>query len=133
DYIIIGVGSFGQHLAENLIGQGKNIMIVDFDPEVVNHWLGKGIKAEYADAQDPELPSLLPIKSTNHIISTSTSLETNIRLLKFMQENNFEGKITTLAKSDEDEEKLKECGSNKVLRTFKEAVTQILSSSKVDN
>ncbi|MCM4159045.1 sodium:proton exchanger [Antarcticibacterium sp. W02-3] len=129
DYIIIGVGSFGQHLAENLLENNHNIMIVDFDPEVVNHWLDKGIKAEYADAQDPELPSLLPIKNTNHIISTSTNVETNIRLLKFMEENNFEGKITTLAQSDNDEEKLKECGSYTVLRPFKEAATKILENS----
>nr|WP_218937568.1 NAD-binding protein [Antarcticibacterium flavum] len=116
-------------MAENLLENNHNIMIVDFDPEVVNHWLDKGIKAEYADAQDPELPSLLPIKNTNHIISTSTNVETNIRLLKFMEENNFEGKITTLAQSDNDEEKLKECGSYTVLRPFKEAATKILENS----
>ena len=128
DYIIIGVGSFGQHLAENLLEKNFNIMIVDFDPEVVNYWLDKGIKAEYADAQDPELPQILPVKDTKNIISTSVDTETNIRLLKFMKEKGFEGNIITLAQTDEDEDLLKENGSQKVLRPFKEAAVKILEA-----
>ncbi|WP_017730775.1 cation:proton antiporter [Nafulsella turpanensis] len=121
DYIVVGIGRFGNNLAKNLIEKGYNIMIVDFDPAIVSRWQEKGVNAEYGDADDPELPNLLPIKNTKHIISTAPNLDTNIRLLRFLNQNDFEGKVTVIAHTDEEEDKLRKNGAHHVLRPYMDA------------
>ena len=121
DYIIIGVGRLGYNLAEKLRNAGNEIMIVDFDPQSVAKWQEKGVAAEYSDAEDPELPSLLPISRTHHIISTAPDLNANIRLLKFMAEHEYDGKVTVVAHSDEEEEILKKNGAFRVIRPYLDA------------
>jgi Kef-type K+ transport system membrane component KefB len=126
DYIIIGTGRLGNNLAKNLLKKEYKILVVDFDPDVVSDWQKKGVTAEYGDAQDPQLPALLPIKNTGHIVSTATELDTNIRLLRFMQENKYEGKLIVVAHSDDEEEQLKKEGAHHVLRPFKEAADVVV-------
>lgn len=132
DYIIIGAGRMGHNLAKNLLDKKHHIMIVDFDPDVVTKWQEEGVKAEYGDAQDPELAGVLPIKNTRHIISTSSNLDTNIRLLNFMKENEYEGKISVVAHTEEEEKELKDHGAHYVLRPFKEAAKFLADNSVME-
>lgn len=131
DYIVIGVGRFGNNLAKNLLQEDYKIMVVDFDPNTVNDWQEKGINAEYGDAEDPELPALLPIDRTKHIVSTAPDLDTNIRLLKFMEENSYKGKIFVVAHSNEEEDELKKNGAHHVLRPFQDAA--VLEFNKIED
>lgn len=126
EFIVIGSGRLGNNLVRNILDKKKKVLVVDFDPDVVTKWQNEGVKAEYGDADDPELPALLPIKNTKQIISTATNLDTNVRLLKFLQQNNYEGKITVVAHSDEEEETLKEEGAHSTLRPFKDAAEVII-------
>ncbi|CAN5221013.1 cation:proton antiporter [soil metagenome] len=126
DYIVIGIGRFGNNLARGLLAKGYNVQIVDFDPDIVTDWQEQGLKAEYGDAEDPELPTLLPIKNTRNIISTAPDLDTNIRLLHFMKENNFKGKLAVVAHTDEEEEQLNKEGADYVLRPFVEAAENVV-------
>lgn len=133
DYIVIGSGRLGNNLVRNILSKDKKVLVVDFDPDVVTKWQKKGIKAEYGDADDPELPSLLPIKNTKQIISTATNIDTNIRLLKFLQENNYEGEITVVAHTDKEEETLKKEGAHSILRPFKDAAEVIIKKLSAQN
>jgi hypothetical protein len=126
DYIIIGIGRFGNNLAKGLIEKGYNVQIVDFDPDIVTDWQEQGLNAEYGDAEDPELPALLPIKNTRNIVSTAPDLDTNTRLLHFMKEHHYKGKIGVVAHNDNEENQLKKEGADYVLRPFVEAAEVVV-------
>lgn len=121
DYLIIGIGRFGENLAQGLIKKDYKVMVVDFNPDKVQKWSELGISAEYGDAEDPELPSLLPVKNIKNIISTAPHLEGNIRLLKFMKENHFKGQFIIIANDIKEEEILKKHGADYILHPFIEA------------
>lgn len=128
DYIVIGSGRLGSNLIKNILAKGQSLLVVDFDPNVVAKWQNEGVRAEYGDADDPELPAMLPLKNTRQIISTATNTDTNQRLLKFLKENKYEGKITIVAHSDEEEEYFKKEGAHNILRPFKNAAEVIIEN-----
>lgn len=128
DYIVIGSGRLGSNLIKNILAKGQSLLVVDFDPNVVANWQNEGVRAEYSDADDPELPAMLPLKNTRQIISTATNTDTNQRLLKFLKENKYEGKITIVAHSDEEEECFKKEGAHNILRPFKNAAEVIIEN-----
>lgn len=128
DYIVIGSGRLGSNLIKNILAKGQSLLVVDFDPNVVAKWQNEGVRAEYGDADDPELPAMLPLKNTRQIISTATNTDTNQRLLKFLKENKYEGKITIVAHSDEEEECFKKEGAHNILRPFKNAAEVIIEN-----
>ena len=128
DYIVIGSGRLGTNLIRNIMDKNQSVLVVDFDPDVVTKWQEEGVRAEYGDADDPELAAMLPLKNTRQIISTSTNADTNERLLKFLQENKYEGKITIVAHSDEEEKIFKEAGAHNILRPFKDAAEVIIDN-----
>ncbi|MDQ3535415.1 MAG: cation:proton antiporter, partial [Bacteroidota bacterium] len=126
DYLIIGIGRFGKNLAKGLIKKDFRVMIVDFNPDKVQEWNQKGISTEFGDAEDPELPALLPIKNIKNIISTAPHLDSNILLMKFMKENKFTGKYIIIANNEEEEEILKDHGADYILRPFLEAADVVV-------
>src|SRR5690606_33157097 len=128
DYIVIGSGRLGSNLINNILNKKQSVLVVDFDPDVVTKWQEEGVRAEYGDADDPELAAMLPLKNTRQIISTSTNADTNQRLLKFLKENKYEGKITIVAHSDEEENIFKEEGAHNILRPFKDAAEVIIDN-----
>lgn len=128
DYIVIGSGRLGTNLIRNILEKKQNVLVVDFDPDVVTKWQNEGVRAEYGDADDPELPAMLPLKNTRQIISTATNADTNQRLLKFLHENKYEGKITIVAHSDEEAKIFKEEGAHNILRPFKDAAAVIIEN-----
>lgn len=128
DFIVIGSGRLGSNLIKNILDKKQSVMVVDFDPDIVAKLQNEGVKAEYGDADDPELPAMLPLKNTRQIISTATNADTNHRLLKFLQENKYEGKITIVAYSNEEEKSFKDAGAHTILRPFKDAAEVIIEN-----
>ena len=128
DFIVIGSGRLGTNLINNIRDKKQTVLVVDFDPDIVAKWHDEGVNAEYGDADDPELPAMLPLKNTRQIISTATNSDTNQRLLKFLQENKYEGKITIVAHSNEEEKLYKDAGAHNILRPFKDAAEVIIDN-----
>lgn len=126
DYLIIGIGRFGKSLAKGLIEKNYKVMMVDFNPDKVQEWNSKGITTEYGDAEDPDLPSLLPIKNIRNVISTAPHLETNLSLLKFMKSHDYAGKFAIVANNQEEEEILRDKGADYVLHPFVEAAEALV-------
>jgi Kef-type K+ transport system membrane component KefB len=122
DAIIIGLGRYGNNIAKSLERTGRNIMGVDFDPGAVKSWLEKGRAAHLGDAEDPDLPELLPINNAKVIISTLADYEINIHLLKILKHHNFMGRIVLTQHHSEHAQELVDAGANMILFPFVDAV-----------
>jgi hypothetical protein len=116
DVIIIGIGRFGNRLAEMLDGQKEiNYLGVDFDPVVVNSWQEKHKNILYGDIEDPELLEQIPWKNSSIIISTVPDLQHSKQLIKALQREKYHGKLFVTAANKYDLEILNKYPIEKVL------------------
>jgi Kef-type K+ transport system membrane component KefB len=126
DYIIIGLGRFGKNLAELLSAHNFKIMVVDLSPKILSVWEKKGVDTQYGDAEDPELFQTLPLPYTKNIISTFSSFDSNIKLIKFLKENQFKGQIYFSAFYHSHAVSYKKEGVHEVFMPFLEATRVIV-------
>jgi len=68
-------------LVQKLQKMRKRFLVVDYNPDTVVALAKEGIECRYGDANDSELLNDLNLSSTRMVISTITSLDTNLFLL----------------------------------------------------
>lgn len=126
DVILFGLGRYGHNIARELENHGRKIMGVDFDPKVIDIWRAEGRRGMYGDADDPDLPLLLPLKNSKVIISTITDYQMNLLLLKYLKAHGYEGRIILTQHSSDKVEALMQKGADFVLLPFADAVDNII-------
>ncbi len=122
DVIIFGLGRYGNNIAKSLERSGRKVMGVDFDPSAVERWQNKGRAAQLGDAEDPDLPEMLPLKNVKVIISTLPDYEINLHLLKILRHIKFEGRIVLTQHQTRFAQKLIDAGADMILLPFVDAV-----------
>jgi Kef-type K+ transport system membrane component KefB len=124
DIIIIGIGRFGNRLAEMLDTHPElSYLGVDFDPVVVNNWLAQGKEIVYGDIEDPELLDQIPFESSRVIISTVPDLEHSKQLIKALHRAGYQGKIFVTVSNRRDMQVLEKYPVEKVLMPQQMAAT----------
>lgn len=126
DVILFGLGRYGHNIARELEQHERTILGVDFDPKVIDLWRAEGRKAMYGDADDPDLPSLLPLKNSKVIISTITDYQMNLFLLKYLKSYDYQGRVILTQHGTEKVEALMKEGADFVLLPFADAVDNII-------
>ena len=122
DVIVFGLGRYGNNIAKSLERTGKRVMGVDFDPSAVERWKNKGRTAQLGDAEDPDLPEMLPLKNAKVIISTLSEYEINLHLLKILRHYGYEGRIVLTQHHADHAQKLVDAGADMILFPFVDAV-----------
>jgi Kef-type K+ transport system membrane component KefB len=122
DVIIFGLGRYGNNIAKSLERTGRTVMGVDFDPGAVKKWSDKGRVAHLGDAEDPDLPEMLPIRNARVIISTLADYEINLHLLKILKHHKFQGRIVLTLHHTDHAQKLVNAGAHLILFPFVDAV-----------
>jgi len=102
NFLIFGLGRYGNDLAKHLKKNHFTPLGIDFDPEKIEHMQHNGIAAKYGDAEDMEFIKTLPLKQIKFIVSTIPHSGVNLTLLKALQENNYHGKIALTVHSERD-------------------------------
>lgn len=80
--VLIGADRTGQALLPTLARQEEDLLVVDFNPVVVEKLLAEGYEAIYGDAADAETLELLNLEDARLVISTANSLEDDLTLLE---------------------------------------------------
>lgn len=80
--VLIGAGRTGSALLPVLKEQNHKLLVVDFNPDVVERLSGKGFSVMYGDSTDFEALELLNLGEARYIVSTTNSLEDNLMLLE---------------------------------------------------
>lgn len=125
DVIIFGLGMYGNNIARALEENGFKAFGVDFDPRAVKRWNKKGRKAQYGDADDPELMEILPGK-TQCIISTLPDKQINLALIKYLKQGNYKGKIAVTSYYGRTAKELELAGADLILLPFVDATDNIV-------
>lgn len=126
DVVIFGLGRYGRNIGRVLQDHGRRVLGVDFDPEVIDLWRAEGGKAHYGDVDDPDIPSMLPLKDTKIIISTIADFELNRHLLKYLKASDYNGRTILTQHDTRFRDKLLEAGADMVLLPFADAVDNLI-------
>lgn len=79
--VLVGANRTGTALLPVLRKQPEPLLVIDFNPEVVERLGAEGVKVMYGDIADNDSLSLLNLPQAKFIMSTVTDLEDNLLLL----------------------------------------------------
>lgn len=118
EVIVLGLGRFGGGIARGLQLRQRTVLSVDFDPDVLGRWRQRGLPVVYGDLSDPELLHYLPMSSAHVVIGAAPGLDTNLTLLRLLEEQGFSGRTAVTAHTQEEAERLRDAGADVVLEPF---------------
>jgi len=111
--ILIGANRIGRGVM-NYIGK-ENLLVIDFDPMVIDVLKRKEVAHVFADLKDPHLFEELNLEKTKLVISTSPHMEDNDALVRRIKDIDENIKVVVRAESDDEAEMLYERGADYVL------------------
>ncbi|MBI2514973.1 cation:proton antiporter [Candidatus Wolfebacteria bacterium] len=111
--ILIGSHRVGQNIIQSL--PKDDLLIIDFDPEVVGGLRRDGYNCLFGDIADAEIIERSNLKKAKLIISTSPNFDDNLELLGELTENENRPKIILRAEDEKDALIFYEKGADYVL------------------
>ncbi len=85
--ILIGGGRVSYDFIEHFKKEHMHFLVIDHDPEVIEHLTKQGITCEYGDASDPDFLEDMKLTEATFVVSTSPELETNHIVLSVSKRN----------------------------------------------
>jgi Kef-type K+ transport system membrane component KefB len=124
---IIGYGRFGSSIAKGFEALDYKVMVIDFDPQVILKLQKEGKLAQYADAEDPDLPGLLTLDENSLIISTLANFETSVKLIRYLKDHGYKGKTAMTVHYDTHSNKLRNIGVDFIFNPFDDAAEKVVA------
>ncbi|MEK7212085.1 MAG: cation:proton antiporter [Patescibacteria group bacterium] len=111
--IMIGSHRTGQSIIANL--PAKDILVIDFDPDVIGRLRDEKIDHLFGDLTDPEIFERAHFETARLVISTSPNLDDNLFLLERMNSLSHRPKVVVRAETEHDVKALYAAGADYVL------------------
>ena len=113
--VLVGAHRLGSHMLDLLKMKKNELLILDFNPDVVHHYKDQGYTAICGDITDPYIQDLANLRKANMIISTVPDLSDNLAILEFVKRNRKRIKIILVAEDEDDAKELYRLGADYVL------------------
>ncbi|WP_197723364.1 NAD(P)-binding protein [Thiomicrorhabdus aquaedulcis] len=114
-------------MAKDLQKQGKTVLAVDFNPELVQETAEHGVPTRYGDAEDPEFIASLPLHEARWVVGTMRDRQISLALFKSLKEDHYRGKIALAATHQEDADYFKKMGVDMVLIPYHDAAVEAVN------
>lgn len=88
DVILFGYNRIGQNLLNIFKKKRKKVLIIDYDPEVIENLEAQGIECRYGDADDSDLLDDLKLDTVKMITSVIPDTDTNLLLVSKAKQAN---------------------------------------------
>lgn len=111
--IIFGFHRTGSSIATHL--DKKDMLIIDFDPEVIKRLREQGYNFIFGDVSDFEIFEKIDFDKVDVVISTSPAFEDNMELIPEVRRRKKEVKIIVRAENDKEARMLYNAGADYVL------------------
>lgn len=88
EVIIFGSNRIGRDVLQSFKKNKKKVLVIDYNPEVIETIAKQGYDAMYGDASDPEFMEELKLTKAKMIISTISDIETDIFITRYVHSIN---------------------------------------------
>lgn len=112
--ILVGYHKGGHEFLKTFREMKQRYLVIDYDPEIIEHLEAQGVRHAYGDATDEEFLDEINAAQANLIVSTMTDLETNLVLLRYIRRHNAKSSFICHAESYTDAAALYEHGASYV-------------------
>ncbi|THE63319.1 phosphoesterase [Salinadaptatus halalkaliphilus] len=133
DYAILGCGSVGYAVAEELVEQGKDVLIVDRDESRVESLRDQDLDARTADIQEPEAAELVADRDV--VLILASNVESNKRAVERIREANDGQFVVARASDPVSGDELSELGADIVINpssVIAESALRALESGELE-
>lgn len=116
--ILVGAEQMGSDILEFLKSKftdKEQIVVVDFNPEIINSLRAVGFNAVFGDISDPEVLEELEVGRAKLIIITDPDIADSALLIKFAKEKNYKGPFVVTSYWLHDAIRLYEMGADYVI------------------
>lgn len=113
--ILCGYNRIGFSILRDLHEVKKNVLILDYNPEIINQLVRKGYHCIYGEAADEEIIHRMNLSRIHILISTVPEFHDNLLLLKKVRAVNKKAKVFVTASTIDDALKLYEHGASYVI------------------
>lgn len=113
--VVIGAHRVGGPIVRFLSREKIPLMVMDFNPHIVEQLRQEGTRVIYGDVGDPDVLDNLDLEKAKLIISTATDLTDNEILLEECHRRKVSAKVVARAAEKEDADKLKKLGADYVI------------------
>ena len=104
--VIIGGDQMGQSIVDALEDLDQDVVVIDFDPEIVKKIEGRNIHRLFGDISDLDIQERAQLDEAKLVISTIPDIEDNLLLLKELQHENRKAKVVVMALDTRDAKEL---------------------------
>lgn len=124
-YAVIGLGLFGSQVAMDLFEQGKDVMAIDMNPELVEEYANRVSRAVVADAKKRDVLKQLGVDQCDcAIVAMTSDLATSVLVTMNLKALGI-GEIICKAQNETDMEVLETLGATQVIIPEKIAATRL--------
>ena len=113
--ILFGCDRMGVGLAKSFKKIKKDLLIIDYNPEIISELSKKGFLCRYGDADDEEFLNEINFSKVEMIVSTIPDFETNMLLIQKIRQENKKTIILTISHNKEEAKKLYNKGATFVI------------------
>ena len=113
--VIFGCHRLGYQIVDLLKSLKRKIIVVDFDPVIIEKLNNDNITAIYGDLGDIDVLEKLNLKESEFVISTIPNLEDNMNLIKKVRNLNNKVKVIVTAQQNDEAFDLYKSGADYVI------------------
>lgn len=113
--VIIGGEQMGGVILDTLEDLGREVIVVDFDPTIVNKLKDKKVHQVFGDISDLDIQDRVNIDKADLVVSTIGDVEDNMILIKRLKSENKKADIIVMALDPKDAKILYKAGADYVV------------------
>lgn len=115
EYVLVGLDRIGYSIYNKLKAMRKDVVVVDFNPDIIKRLLASNVPCVYGDIADAEVVEKLRFEHVRMLISTIPEHSSNLFLIRQVKKENDRTTIIVTSYSFEEALDLYEAGADYVI------------------
>ncbi len=115
EYVLVGLDRIGYSIFRKLRKMQKDLVVVDFNPDIIKRLISKHVPCIYGDVGDPEIIEKLKLHHTKMFISTIPNHGENLYMIGELKKHNKNATIIVTSYQVEEALSLYEAGADYVI------------------
>lgn len=134
--VLVGANRTGQSILDGLKDSGHQVVVIDFDPDIIKKLENQNIDSFFGDITDLEIQEVAQLVCAKLVISTVADIDDNLFLLQALKANNKKAKVIVIAQDQNEAKELYKAGADYVVLPHLAGgrhIAKVISENKIEN